>query len=509
VIFESLAGVPPFGGTTTFETVMQHTSAEVPSLKQASFGLEFPQAIEQILANMLAKKPADRYQTCDKVVADFQAFQANRAVESTAVRSSEKPVPKGKQVAVVGSVLVALVALVVAFSFGVGLHKPMVNLHSENATSRSALSDKTFDPGSSGFESLNKEEKSLPSPKAQYFSEHEGKKISFKFPEQPLGDLRYWSSPDLETKALAEGVVTVPQGAKLILFPAEPLLGQPALWTKFRPDDFYGIVLNSAQAVTADQFDDAVDNVLQFGRKQKRKSMDEGVINQAINEIDFHHVEDPTTKLVNLKAALGFDRLHLLALLYADFNDRTWSNMGTMPELRWLWLYGCWLNGKPAHGEDFLRLENLGNLRVLSLNDVEAPAPLFRQLSHSRELKRLSVGSTPISGEDLSAISKTAELDSLRLRELSLSGGASFAQLATAPHLERLSLNKVKVDKISMLSDLVKLKHLKQLVIDYPRESKEFAAIKVVPTCAVIPRTEAEVSWFDYTKENPDVTGLW
>ena len=61
----------------------------------------------------------------------------------------------------------------------------------------------------------------------------------------------------------------------------------------------------------------------------------------------------------------------------------------------------------------------------------------------------------------------------------------------------------------SILSGLVKLKNLKELVVDFPKESRAFNSIRVVPGCTVSSRPRARTEWFDWTKENPDVTGLW
>lgn len=68
VLFEALAGVPPFGGENALSTMMQHLSQKAPTLKEVSLGRDFPPSLESLVAKMLAKDPADRYQNLGFVV---------------------------------------------------------------------------------------------------------------------------------------------------------------------------------------------------------------------------------------------------------------------------------------------------------------------------------------------------------------------------------------------------------------------------------------------------------
>lgn len=57
VLFEALTGTPPFIGDTALSTMMKHQNETPPTLKQATLGGEFFQAIEDIAATMLSKSP--------------------------------------------------------------------------------------------------------------------------------------------------------------------------------------------------------------------------------------------------------------------------------------------------------------------------------------------------------------------------------------------------------------------------------------------------------------------
>jgi len=75
VLFEALTGAPPFKGNTQLETMMQHTTGKAPSLKEASLGLEFPEALEKLVTRMLAKDSRDRYQSFMDVANDLLLLQ--------------------------------------------------------------------------------------------------------------------------------------------------------------------------------------------------------------------------------------------------------------------------------------------------------------------------------------------------------------------------------------------------------------------------------------------------
>jgi serine/threonine protein kinase len=80
-LFEALVGHPPFRGANPVNTMMMHQSQDAPTLEQAS-GRKFPEAIEDVVAKLLAKAPMDRYQSLDKVAEDLQAIQAGREIST-------------------------------------------------------------------------------------------------------------------------------------------------------------------------------------------------------------------------------------------------------------------------------------------------------------------------------------------------------------------------------------------------------------------------------------------
>ena len=69
VLFECLAGRPPFQGQSVGEVLRQHMTVQPPELR--SLGLPVPRVLDEVIQRLLRKDPRDRYQTAVAVVADL------------------------------------------------------------------------------------------------------------------------------------------------------------------------------------------------------------------------------------------------------------------------------------------------------------------------------------------------------------------------------------------------------------------------------------------------------
>jgi serine/threonine protein kinase len=61
VLYELLAGSPPFVGSNSVQTILSQLNDKPVSMKEASRGRDFPEQLEQIIAKLLEKDPNDRY----------------------------------------------------------------------------------------------------------------------------------------------------------------------------------------------------------------------------------------------------------------------------------------------------------------------------------------------------------------------------------------------------------------------------------------------------------------
>lgn len=79
-IYEALTGRPPFVGMNSFATFMMHQTAPIPTLLEAAPNGKFSEAIEQLLAKMLAKSPSARYQSIAQVSHDLERLSAGKPI---------------------------------------------------------------------------------------------------------------------------------------------------------------------------------------------------------------------------------------------------------------------------------------------------------------------------------------------------------------------------------------------------------------------------------------------
>jgi serine/threonine protein kinase len=70
-----LTGRPPYQAQTMMAVLLKHRDAPIPALAEA--GTDIPAALEGVFRRMLAKAPADRYQTMAEVITALEAVEAS------------------------------------------------------------------------------------------------------------------------------------------------------------------------------------------------------------------------------------------------------------------------------------------------------------------------------------------------------------------------------------------------------------------------------------------------
>jgi len=107
-----LTGKKPFDGGTPFSVVLAHVNKPLPS--GIDLGTELPAEVEVFIRRMAAKKPNDRYQDYDSLLADLQNVRAGIAPVS--VTTEEVPTKTfSKTWLAVGAVCLVAVALLAVF----------------------------------------------------------------------------------------------------------------------------------------------------------------------------------------------------------------------------------------------------------------------------------------------------------------------------------------------------------------------------------------------------------
>jgi hypothetical protein len=74
LLFECLAGQPPFTGASVGEVLRQHLGAPAPDVR--TFAPAVPTALSQLVQRLLRKDPRDRYQSAQGALADLRTMSA-------------------------------------------------------------------------------------------------------------------------------------------------------------------------------------------------------------------------------------------------------------------------------------------------------------------------------------------------------------------------------------------------------------------------------------------------
>src|SRR6185437_5310885 len=87
VLYEMLAGEPPFGGDSAVEIALRHVQEPVPPLPAGT-----PKSVRQIVERALAKEAGDRYQSAAAMADSLAQAQAQAQAQARARSSRERPV---------------------------------------------------------------------------------------------------------------------------------------------------------------------------------------------------------------------------------------------------------------------------------------------------------------------------------------------------------------------------------------------------------------------------------
>jgi eukaryotic-like serine/threonine-protein kinase len=71
VLYELLSGSVPFDGESAVSIALKHFQEPMPSIR--ALHPEFPQSLENVILKATTKEPADRYQTCEEMMADLDS----------------------------------------------------------------------------------------------------------------------------------------------------------------------------------------------------------------------------------------------------------------------------------------------------------------------------------------------------------------------------------------------------------------------------------------------------
>ena len=94
IVYEMLTGQQPYQADTPMQVMLKHITEPIPSLSEVAGTL--PPALEAVMMKVLAKEPADRYDTATEFAQEFlRAVHRDESVPiiTSATRTQAKPVP--------------------------------------------------------------------------------------------------------------------------------------------------------------------------------------------------------------------------------------------------------------------------------------------------------------------------------------------------------------------------------------------------------------------------------
>jgi tRNA A-37 threonylcarbamoyl transferase component Bud32 len=456
MLFETLTGAPPFGGTNALEVMMKHGAGTIPSLKEASLGETFPAALERVIRRMLAKEPDNRYQDCSAVAADLEAVSRGDFAE---ISDSPEAITLRQQrrEQISSSLIYALIGIIGGATIGYCAHQYL----SPTPAPAPALAPQAKpEAEGTGFYNLVTG--------FSYFSKIVGKKRVFEFStshKHSLGDIYWWQSGKLKHVPCLK-TQEVPKDAQLIFKIASEMLVAPDLWPRFRPSEFNGVFVELHSCYVEDD-----------------------PLNQSIREITQQQA------------------LKILILEMKSISAKTFLGISGLSHLRWLDVRDIIADEQRLTGKVVSHLLNLQNLRVLRLEKVLSVSPVLSQLTNNNSLRRLSLAGDYLTAEEIKLIPaiKSIEVLSLRSNDLSKLSIKPWDELVKLPNLKYVVvesgvLSDTDPQTLEKLRGLTILTNNTALPANIQDAIAKNKSIKLIQDGDLMKR---DGDWFDPLKNDP------
>jgi len=430
VLFEALAGTPPFRGATALETMMQHANAEAPSLKEASLGLDFPDALERVLAKMLAKDNRDRYQSCTEAAKDMQLLMQGDVdqMQVTLARRAgtrvSKPQLRSDWIQAIAVAAGLFTVGIICGGFAVSTYIYKVDMPNIVASTQASTSREQREAVTNPV--------SLVPDNAYFRTDPESATLQFS-PLINLGDLHWWTKKASGSVPAKGPVTSIPAGASIALEASDSIIEAPFYWGHFRSTDLTGVLITAPQH----QFQPDFDNM------------------------------DLSTAY-----ALQQQDLSLLKLEYMDIRQRTFDAIGEVPKLKWLWTKKLRLLNDakkrlaPATGSELASLKNIRNLDTLVIKDIDVAAPVLKSLKFGK-IRRLRISGYRLTAQDYALLK---QLPSLEVLDVTVSAeddiGLFWDSVSNLPNLKKLMIVRPGDHPLLIDAPIYRFPKLETLVIN-------------------------------------------
>ncbi len=501
-LFECLTGRPPFTGAALVEIIVKHASEDPPTLASVVGPKEYSESLEVVLAKLLRKNPAERYQTLLELRGDLEKIDRGEEVlpfyfsrghegkgmaaagEQTGRRTSESV--RQDKIAQVRNYCIAAAVVVVAAVAIVSTvlrQNPAVQPNFAPAADTSDFTepkDKTSERGAPASAGSSE-------PFCTIVEENGQPWRVYNFPpDADIGMIQDVSPESHGPLTPAKGKIKYPVKDTIIFTPGTSVLEFPVYLKRFREGDITRLLLPAIGFLEGIAGDTALQVTSTIpGVRQLDVSPCDDLSSKSAAIIDrFHSLEDLTIGTCDISAeAIAklkvLKQLKMLRLARRDDVTPVLESLNNSKQIEAIEFYKARASVDSIIG--LAAIPQLEELRVGSCvpSGSESAAHVLQSLGRFRKLRYFSIFEIVSSG-DLSCLDQCKNLEKLSIERLSLSKGDTIAdavrKLSGLPRLRILCISNAQITP-DLLRSLSSLKHLEKFVF-LPQDERSLVALR-------------------------------
>lgn len=457
VMYECLTGAPPLVGENALSTMMKHQSEKPLSLKEASLGIEFSEAIEHIIGRLLEKDLNARYQTAENFTADLVAIDQAKRYDRMPTLSRILEVPRPiapKPTGFSVPVLIYFGITIFFVGFVLGYNSPKYKVTHDKYSKKVGIYnfDSTLPPvgNRSDDETMLSAMDVQPSKHDNVFLRIEKEpgcfstigpkpgQRTFKFPDFTIGAINFGNVPKP-----AIGTMVFEDFSGLSFMPAQEFRQHPKCFQHFRPDDI---------------------SLLDISNDKELGKLLSGL--------------NPDTAKI-LKEAAHLKALKHLDISLCDLKPQQLFLIDAFPALDTLVM-----GDDTLKGGDLAKIKALQQLKCLRISRIRQSKALIALVPNLVKLKRLQIHSDDLKNSDVRVIAQSNSIVNLDLSGNSEITGEAVKFLPS--RLTKLIMRDCKIEP-KHIDNFAHLTNLKELKLTYKNWSQsDLEKLQVtLPKCAI------------------------